>query len=982
MGSVTRSAWLSLSFLTLVVLLLPAAARAQGSIAGVVRDSSMAVLPGVTVDAASPALIERVRSAVTDSTGQYKIVDLRPGTYTVTFALTGFNSVKREGIELTGSFTATVNAELRVGAVTETITVTAESPIVDIQSVSQQRVLGKDLLDGIPAGRSYIDVAVLIPGLQASQAGRGTLMDVGGTNNLQNTAFSFHGARSGDTRVTVDGAGIRNLGGTGSATNWVPDMSNTQEVTVDYAAGSAEMQTGGLRINMVPREGGNVFKGSFFGTGVNSSFQANNYTQDLKDRGLTTPNSLYRMWDVNTAGGGPLVKNSLWFYTSFRWQANKNYVAGVFANLNAGNPNAWTYVPDTSQQGIFQIAQTNQNGRVTWQANERNKFSVYYEHQGRNWDDVRPGVSPEAVTHFRFPVLRITTIGWSSPVTSRLLIDARFTNHGEVFENILPPEGDIARTLIPVTEQSTALLYRGGGTANPTTYGIRSSPNMNEATASLTYVTGAHAFKAGFVDFWGQEDNSTRDNDAHLSYRFNNGIPNLITERATPYTISTFQSDMGMYAQDKWTLRKLTLNLGLRFDYFRSHFPETALGPTTLIPNRNLALPETPSLTMSDLTPRVGASYDLFGNGKTALKVNFGKYVLGVDPSVGNLVSSLANTVTRSWSDVNRNYVPDCDLLNPQLNGECGIISDLNFGKPIASTQYDPAIRSGWGVRPYNAEFSTTVQHELLPRVGLNVGYFRRWYGNVTVTDNRATSPSDYSVFSITAPLDPRLPGGGGYAIGGLYNLNPNKVGQVNNYSTFASNFGNQVEHWNGVDATVNVRFQRGLIVQGGLSSGRTSTDNCDVVAKLDNPSQLYCHVDTNMLTQVKVLGTYTVPRIDVQFAATFQSFPGPNVLANYTATNAQVQPSLGRPLSGGAANVTVNLVSPGTMYGERANELDLRFAKILKFGASRLNLNFDLYNALNQNAVVLQNNTFSSWQVPQGIMDARLFKVSAQFDF
>jgi hypothetical protein len=313
----------------------------------------------------------------------------------------------------------------------------------------------------------------------------------------------------------------------------------------------------------------------------------------------------------------------------------------------------------------------------------------------------------------------------------------------------------------------------------------------------------------------------------------------------------------------------------------------------------------------------------------------------------------------------------------------CGTVSDLNFGQPASVTAYDEATRFGWGTREYNWEFSAGVQHQLLPRLAVDFGYFRRWYGLQRVTQNRALTAADYDEFSIVAPRDPRLPGGGGYTIGGLYNVSPSKFGVVNNYETLAENFGEQYEHWNGVDLTVNARLEGGLLLQGGMSTGRTSTDNCDVVAKIGaNPSKLYCHVDTKFLTQVKLLGTYSLSGPGLQFAATFQSAPGPQVLANYLATNADVLPTLGRPLSGGAPNVTVNLVPPGTMYGDRANQLDLRATKILRFGARRVNLNLDVYNALNANPVVLQNNNFAAWQTPQRIMDGRLFKVSAQVDF
>jgi hypothetical protein len=356
---------------------------------------------------------------------------------------------------------------------------------------------------------------------------------------------------------------------------------------------------------------------------------------------------------------------------------------------------------------------------------------------------------------------------------------------------------------------------------------------------------------------------------------------------------------------------------------------------------------------------------------------------------VGNVFSILANTVTRSWDDragrgVNGDYVPQCDLLNPNANGECGAISDFRFGTQVPSTVYDQAVLNGWGKRGYNWEFSAGVQREISNRIGVDIGYFRRIYGNFLVTDNLAVAASDYSAYSIPAPVDPRLPGGGGNTVGPVYDLNPNKVGQVNNFVKFTDTYGKQIEHWNGVDFTMNARPRAGIMVQGGVSTGRTSTDNCEVLKTVteSGPLNAFCHVDTNFLTQVKLLGTYTFPKVDVQFSGTFQSLPGPQVTANYVAGNALIQPSLGRPLSGGAANATINVVQPGTMYGERLNQLDLRFAKLFKYGKTRTSLNFDLYNILNANPVTSQNNNYAAWQVPLSILDARLFKISVQFDF
>lgn len=992
-----RSAWL----VALCVVVVPALASAQASISGVVRDASGAVLPGVTVEAASPALIERVRAVVTDGAGQYRIVDLRPGTYSVSFTLPGFSTLRRDGIELTGSFNATANAELRVGALEETITVTGETPVVDVQSTTAQRVMSAEVIAAIPAGRSHLNYSVLIPGLTSNQgASRGSTMDVGGTNNLQNTLVSMHGGRRSDTRLMIDGVRIGNVAGEGQWTNYVPDTGSAQEVAIDYGAMSAEQLTGGLRINLIPREGGNRFGGSFFATAVNESWQGSNLTQELTDRGLGAANRMKRAYDINPSGGGPIVRDRLWFYTSARFQDNQSYVAGTYANLHAGDPTQWHYAPDLSEQAVFSIAQNSVNARLTWQAAPKHKIGLYSDTQTRDWDDGVPNVSPEAMVRWRFPRLSLTQASWTSPMTNRVLFEARSQYKTESFRDLFPPLDPVLETMVTVRDQATGICYRAPTCHGSGVFGsTHQTLLMNQAAVS--YVTGTHAFKVGVTDTWARAAGSSQSNIHAMQFRFNDGVPNQLTMRGTPTrSQSVLKAELGVYAQDRWTINRATVNLGVRYDHHAGYWPELHLGPGLFVPTRNITFPRKDAQSWHDLSPRLGVAYDLFGTGRTALKVNMGRYVLASGTTTGVSPSgAVSNSVTRSWNDANGDFVPDCDLLTLTANGECGTVSNLLFGQQLAPTvTWNEELLQGWHVRPYNWEFSTGVQHALTPTVGVEVGYFRRVFGNFRVTDNRATTVADYDEFSITAPLDPNLPGGGGYAIGGLFDLNPSKVGQVDNYVTFASDYGTQKEHWNGVDATVSARPRTGVLLQGGVSTGRASYDACEVRAALPefdwtpddtaqgiayvsefNPN---CRVTESLRTQVKFLGTYLVPRVDVQFAATFQSLPGWPIAAIYNAPNSVVAPSLGRPLSGGAANATLNLLTPASTYNDRANQLDLRVSKILRFGGRRAVVNVDLYNALNGNPVLLQNNNFAVWLRPQKILDPRLVKISAQLDF
>jgi hypothetical protein len=945
------------------------------------------VLPGVAVEAASPALIEKVRSVVTDGTGQFRIVDLRPGVYEVTFTLPGFAVVRRQGIELTGTFTATVNAEMRVGALEETVTVTGESPVVDVQSTQRQQVMNQEVLDALPAGRTPATMIAVLPGVTRERE------DVGGIIGDGSRRGGARARGNDDVRTVVGGVSLQSPSGSGGSGGTAMNLAAYQEVAVDTGGLGAEGVEAGVRVNLIPRDGGNTFSGRLFANFANSAMQGDNFTQDLRDRGLGTPNTVNKLWEFNPSLGGPIMRDRLWFHWTMRHAGSFEGVP-IFFNKHAGNPNVWIYEPDTTRPVSNKNTIRNfTNVHVTWQATAKNKFAVTYDPS-----DIcdcpsllTARTSPEGTgnNYVRNKPLRFLIGSWTAPLTNRILLESTFVTNRTHFtrphENPYLPPGTVG--MIAAQEQSTGITYRATATNHDTT------GDRNSWRGTFSYITGAHAFKAGLTYVWATLGRFEYSQDAPMAFRFRDGVPNRITLHARDtLALTNLDADHGLFIQDRWTVNRLTLTGGLRYDYVRIFYPETRVGPTQFAPTRNIVLPSMDGVQWHDIAPRLGVAYNLFGDGKTALKASLGKYLRGTYIGSGALADvtggiapalRLITSTTRSWTDANGNYVPECNLLNPLANGECGAMANPNFGSTAGGRVVDPDILHGWGKRPYNWQFSVGAQRELLPRVSVDVSYWRSWWGDFYVTDNRAVGPTDYDEFSITAPRDPRLPGGGGSVISGLYDIKPEKFGvPADDFFTFAHKHGKQTEVWNGVDVTVDARPRAGVLLQGGVSLERQTTDDCEVRANLDNPSPLYCHVEGTFLTQVKLVSSYTIPRVDVQVSGSLQSLPGPEITADYIAATAEVRPSLGRNLAGGERNVTVTLVEPRSMYGERLNQLDLRVGKILNFGRTRATATLDLYNSLNTSAARALSNRFETWQRPEQILPARFVKVGLQLAF
>jgi len=1006
------------------LLLIPVAALAQAtaSIVGTAKDASGAVLPGVVVEASSPALIEKTRSVVTDGRGQYSIENLRPGTYTVTFTLTGFSTVKREGVELTGSFIATINSEMKVGGIAETITVTSEAPVVDVTSARTQEVINGETVSALPTSRQYGGLIALVPSINVQGN------DVGGAQGGIFNVFQVHGGRRNEGQVQVDGmsAGYQGMG----VSSYVTEIGNAQEVVFTLAGGLGEANTGGPQMNIIGKQGGNRFAGSFFITGTGDKFQGTNLTPELQAQGLTTPQSLAKAWDINPAYGGPIKRDKLWFFATYRYQSNDQNVASMWVNLNAGDNTKWTYLPADGKNGrplqvpIDDGRWKNGSLRLTYQATPKNKFNFWTDYQRICQHCIQGGsssgqtfsgtiASPEALQRVENRPNSMTQISWTSPVTTKLLLEVN-TQLGPYFWWGGTQKNSYDATTIPVQDTGgliPGLNYRSSDWSDHTGF-------TNIVQGSVSYVTGSHSAKFG-ARYHANDSTFPKNfyNNAQLHYQFLNGSPTQLTMYADQG--SSQQQHQGMfslYAQDRWTVGRLSLQGGLRFERLVDHFAQQQMGPNRFLPAAIVFPDQDGPLDQKDLQPRFGATYDVFGNGKTAVKAFLGEYVtttntvnewLNYSPAgIGHFTSS----TTRAWTD-NGDFVPNCDLLNPAANGECGPMASPTFGKTISPTTVDPDTTSGWNKREHSWDLSVALSQQLAPRVSIDVSYNRRSWGNLQTTINRNLTPADFDSFTYTVPTDSKL-GSSGQTLT-YFDVKPAKFGQIDNYLTFADKVGGMSNTYNGVDFGVNARAS-GVVLQGGFSTGNVIEDSCGV-AKAHPEVNIFqawggtlsffdpfwpglwqwpgsfCHRESGFKTSVKGLASYTLPRIDVLVSGTFHSLPYPG--SNFPSVTSQSlsaqtfvlfsQTSLGRSFANGSPVAPLQLVQPGTVYGDRLNGVDLRLGKILKYGRTKTLVAVDIFNLFNSNAIDVYQQTYGATYLnPLSITQARFFKISAQFDF
>jgi hypothetical protein len=964
-----RRVVLSAVILCGAALLLPSPAQAQVAIAGVVKDGTGAVMPGVNVEASSPALIEKTRTVVTDGAGQYKIVDLRPGIYEVSFTLPGFKTFRRGNIILEGTFTATVNAELQVGAVEESVQVTAASPIVDVSGSTVEFVANRQVLDDIPTPiRNTPARALLIPGTTVTPF-------VLGQYNL-----TSHGSATSDFTMAI---------------RWIAREQSVRQRPVQRLLherrrdpGTELSHGGGIRRSAEQRHsrqpGAERRREPFLGRdalsvpGQRSAVRQPDRL-DEGDSGERPAGRRDRRHRVRLADQSVVRRarqeDKVWFYFTYKYQDHKNYVPS-------------SKFPDGTQAFRNDMGSYAASGRLTWAPDEQGQDSHLHR------EAVQRRVL-QRVQHLRGddtlkrPPTRSVSAGFRRCAgqrrqSNKLLFEAGIAQYNQAYEQNCSRTATNP-TALPKWNLSTGLLSGRCGYLIPP---YTSETDDYNVLASASYVTGTHAIKVGMTNLWG-ENSRTFAPRANINtlITINTVVPgttiplidfpaavSVYNSPATSY--QNVNSDLGLFAQDAWTMQRLTLHYGARFEHFDASIPAESSPASTWIGARNF--PEVRDVPhWNDWAIRFAANYDLTGDGKTSLKGNVGKYVAAAASGFAQTFNGMSGTLTgvpetRTWNDANG----DKTILNAdgsiQTNEVLGGTS--SFGQ--VTSRPDPNLPRG-----YNWEYSLVLQRELRPRLSASAGYYRRDFYNIQVNDNLNVGPSDWISYTVNTPTDSRLPLSGQPIT--LYTLNPTKVGvATDNLATYTT--GNKV-YYDGVEFTVNARGTKYLLF-GGVTTDRRVSTTCDgdtsSTTVRDTPfGQRFCASAPPFRTTVKASGRLFVPQGHPAQRYVFGDSCRQHDSRRTTRSRRPSRParsSRPRPVT---TRQVVNLIETGSLYLDTPHRFDLRIGKTLPFRPAAHSGFMDVFNVFNINTVtsgepdVLGDRPRIRGLTPTGIVEGRFIR-------
>ena len=910
----------------------PVFAQGVGAIGGTITDSSGAVLPGATVTLSNPrGSIGGNQEAVADARGAFQFLRLVPGAYTVKAEIEGFRAATQENIVVNADATARVDLKLEIGTLQEGVTVTGESPLLDTTSALKQTVLSREVLDSLPNRIDVWSVARVIPSVVLSK------VDVGGSESFLQSTATVHGSNN-ENGFLIDGMDVSNLDGNGTGAVLYLDPYAFQETNYQTSGGGTAISSkGGLLFNMVTRTGTNQLHGGAMFSGANHGMGSANYSDAVRTQLLAgipelaraaNPNivpgaDILKIYDVGAWLAGPVVRDRIWFSFSAHDQRLDQYLLGNY------NPDGTQVLDDnlmwtTAAKVAWQVTRTAQlsyfDNLQYKLIGHRNGGGTFAESRARNLNDKYPDVHQ---------------VKFTSPIGSRFVVDAswsRFRADDMFGQEPEVKAGDISH-FDAVTNAYTVALptYRDNAMFR------------DQVLTSIGYFTGRHDIRFGyqFID-GGEKSSNWSTSGMRAVYR--NGRPDSVntynvpitsTSTRIPVAFEPWARDHGVFIQDKWTpTRKLTLNLGLRFETTYGWLPATCRPSTTFVEGQ--CFPEiTGAPDFKGIVPRVSAVYDVFGDGKTAVKVSASRYDQPITLSNVQRVNPLGTVNdTRAWTVCAAGQTSGCDLngdLIPQLN-ELGVSTGFAFG---TNNRYAANLK-----RPVSNEYNIEVQRQIPGNVVVSVGYTRRETRRNIGVKNVAVPLESYIPLQVTEANSGRQVT--------VYNQSPALRGKTdylwNNYSDFDTNF-------NGTDITVTKRLSDRWSMNGGASFGKTvgdiyatSTNNAQV--DLNNPNNAFRQgvIGNDVPWSYRMSGVYELP-YHVSLSGTaqyYQGFPDTTTVSVGNNTVALTQ---------GTQTLTVE--PRGATRLPPVKSLDVSVRKNWKIAGKSFEPRIDLYNLTNDAAVL-----------------------------
>ena len=942
-------------------VLAAGAAYAQvqtGSITGLVTDSSGAVLPGATVSLSGEKLIGGVQTQITDATGNYRFDRLPPGAYNVKFELSGFRTIERDDIRVSASFVATVSPKLEVGSVSETITVSGESPTVDTKSNVQQTVLTQDLLEGIPSGRDPWSVAKLVPGLAVST------YDVGGTQSYQQSSFSAHGSSTADVSFNIDGATVNWPGGGGGSTMLYYDQGMFEEMNYMTSAIPAEVMAGGVSINMVTKDAGNKWRGDSrysYSSGCLSPaaptpgcLESDNYGPGIADGTLPKTflgNPTKRTYDFNLAGGGALVKDRVWVNGSVRrWVVDKL--------VSAKNIDGTQAIDDNTLRNYSgkAVASLDRNQKVTFSYNWDNKVRGHRRDGVLNTPDIASLVqtNPASSTQAKYTGIR-----------NKLVYESSFSVMSGRTNYLYQPGTPANAVRI---EDATANISANAAARH------EENPNSRlqfDNTVSMVKSGwgGDHLFKGG-VQFARLYFDDQYDVLNSLYLLYTGGRATQVREYNTPTRAINVDKVLGLFLQDSWNVNsRLTVNLGLRYDHNVGTLPAQSTAGGLFVEAKTL--PETSPIKQNLAVWRTGLVFDPMADGRTALKDSYSRYGLqvGID-RVLNVNPLQSDFQLCTWTDPNNDVIAQ----SSEISG-CQ-------GYPGLTSHY---ANSTSGPRwPYSDEVTAGIERQVMRDMRVAVMYYHRTNRDQIGLRNVAAPSSAYTPVTISVPNGPN-----GATTATLYNLIPAFLGLQNNV---VDNQPYLDTSYNGVEISASKRMSHCWQMVTGITFGKNkggvvtntsaaATGQSATVDLNDPNNTLYSSgvVGLDIKVGYRLSGSYQLPG-EVLIAGGLLANGGGPYASTYSASRAAVASVV--PLTRGTQ--TVFLSARGDERLPTVTTADVRISRAFRFGQGRRIVpQVDFFNINNSAAVVaLTSAVGGSYLVPQQILAPRIVRVGFSVNF